>query len=273
MAVPVYPIRRAKSKGERHSVGPISMSTRVLLEVCVASVDDAVAAVAAGADRLELNTALSLGGLTPSAGLFAEVRRRVSVPIIAMVRPRSGGFCYSEADFEVMLRDADAFLAAGADGLAFGVLSSDGEIDTDRCRKLRDVCGRRDIVFHRAFDVTPDPFAALETLVRLGFTRVMTSGQAASAIAGADLIAAIVAAAGGRIELLPAGGINGANAAALLARTRCNQVHASVRGIVRDPSVAARPGVRFGAPSLPPEGEFDRTDGAAVAALRSALGG
>lgn len=273
MAVPVYPIRRAKSKGERHSVGPNLMPARVLLEVCVASVDDALAAVAAGADRLELNTALALGGLTPSAGLFAEVRRRVNVPIIAMVRPRSGGFCYSDADFEVMLRDAEAFLAGGADGLAFGILTSDGHIDADRCRKLREKCGRRGAVFHRAFDVTPDPLAALETLVGLGFTRVMTSGQAETAAVGADVIAVVSDAAAGRIELLPAGGINASNVAALLARTQCNQVHVSARGIARDRSVAAQPEVRFGAGSMLPEGEFDRTDGAAVAALRAALGG
>jgi hypothetical protein len=89
------------------------MSDRVLIEICVGSVDDAVTAVAAGADRLELNCALSLGGLTPSGGLFAEVRRHVAVPLIAMVRPRPGGFCYSQTDFDVMLRDAEALLAAG----------------------------------------------------------------------------------------------------------------------------------------------------------------
>src|SRR5262249_35534189 len=105
----------------------------------------------------------------------------VSVPIIAMVRPRAGGFCYSKATYQVMLRDAEALLAAGADGLAFGVLHSNGEIDIDRCRQLRQVCGARTAVFHRAFDVTPDPFAALQALIDLGFDRVLTSGQAETA--------------------------------------------------------------------------------------------
>src|SRR4051794_12099532 len=173
------------------------MAPTMLIEICVASVDDAVAAVAAGADRLEINSALSLGGLTPSSGLFAEARRRVSVPLIAMVRPRSGGFCYSDADFEVMLRDAESLLAAGADGLAFGVLTAGGEIDVDRCRKLREACGIAPAVFHRAFDVTPDPLAALDTLIDLGFTRVMTSGQAESASVGSALIAEIARRAAG----------------------------------------------------------------------------
>ena len=244
------------------------MPDRIVIEICVASVDDAVSAVAAGADRLELNCALALGGFTPSAGLFAEVRRRVSVPVIVMIRPRAGGFGYSDAELEAMLYDARAFLAAGADGLAFGVLLVDGTIDVGRCRQLRDVCGDRQAVFHRAFDVTPDPFGCLETLVGLQFTRVMTSGQAESALTGADLIAELRRQAGGRIEVLPAGDINPHTVVELVRRTGCDQVHASVRTRSPDPSGAARPHVRFGAGALPPEGQFDHTDVHAVMALR-----
>jgi copper homeostasis protein len=247
------------------------MPDRTLIEICVASVDDAVAAVTAGADRLEVTCALSLGGLTPSAGLFAEIRQRVSVPLIAMVRPRSGGFYYSETDFEVMLRDSVALLGAGADGLAFGVLTSAGEIDVGRCRTLRGACGSRAAVFHRAFDVTPAPLPALETLIDLAFTRVMTSGQARSASAGARLIAEMVGQAAGRIEVLPAGGINATNVADVVARTGCDQLHASVRTSGHDPSVAARPLVRFGRFGTASEDHFDHTDSNAVAALRSAL--
>lgn len=249
------------------------MANRVLMEICVASVDDAVAAVAAGADRLELNSALVLGGLTPSSALFTEVRRRVLVPVIPMVRPRAGGFAYSDADFEVMLRDARSFVGGGADGLAFGVLKPNGTVDPDRCRQLRDVCGGRQAVFHRAFDVSPDPFEALEVLIDLGFTRVMTSGQAESALAGAELIAELRRRAAGRIEVLPAAGINPQTAAEFVARTGCDQIHASVRTTSSDPSVNARPAVRVGRRDLPPEDRFDHTDVAAVAELRSALGG
>ncbi len=247
------------------------MARRVLLEVCVASVDDALAAVQGGADRLELNAGLALGGLTPSAGLFAEVIARGSVPVIAMVRPRPGGFCYSPSDLDVMLRDARAFLAGGAAGLAFGVLRENGEIDVERCRAFRDVCGEREAVFHRAFDVTPDPFAALDTLVELGFRRVMTSGQETTAATGAGLIAELVRRAAGRIEVLPAGGIHGRTAGDLGRQTGCEQVHASRRSGTRDPSVAARPRVRFGTVSADSEEWIDRTDGRLVAELRARL--
>jgi copper homeostasis protein len=247
------------------------MTCPVLLEVCVGSVDDAVAAAAAGADRLEVNCAVSLGGLTPSMGMFAEVRQRVNVPLIAMVRPRPGGFSYSETEFEVMIRDAEALLAAGADGLALGVLTDGGEIDRDRSRKLTALCVGAPAVFHRAFDLTPDPFAALDCLIELGFRRVMTSGQAASAVAGAETIAALVRHAAGRIEVLPAGGIRPDTVVELLDRTGCDQVHVGVRTMVGDFSMAARPAIRLGRTTPLPEGHFDRTDEAAVAALRSAL--
>lgn len=249
------------------------MPGRILLEVCVASLDDARTAVAGGADRLELNTALTLGGLTPSVGLVAEVRRHVSIPIIAMIRPRAGGFHYSAPDFEVMLRDAEAVIAAGADGVAFGVLTADGNIDLERCRRLLDRCGHHEAVFHRAFDVTPDPFAALEAAIDLGFDRVMTSGQAGTAQQGAGLIAELLARAGGRIEVLPAGGINGRTAPDLVARTGCRQVHASARGTASDTAGHWHAGIRFGASALPPEGWYDRTDPDVLAALRAALTG
>jgi copper homeostasis protein len=247
------------------------MTGRVLLEVCVASVDDALAAVRGGADRLEVNAALALGGLTPSAGLFAEVRNLVQVPVIAMVRPRPGGFAYSDADFRVMLRDAEALLEAGADGLAFGVLTPSGEVDADRCRRLRNLCQDRAAVFHRAFDVTLDPFAALETLVDLGVARVMTSGQEATAYNGVPLIADLIRHSAGRIEVLPAGGINRFTAADVVARTGCDQVHASLRHLVQDQSVAARPQVTFGSPVRTSEESFDQADETAVARLRAIL--
>jgi copper homeostasis protein len=259
------------SKPDCHPSESLAMSSRILLEVCVGSVDDALAAVAGGADRLEVNCALSLGGLTPSPGLFTEVRRRVAVPVIAMVRPRPGGFLYSATDFEVMRRDAKALIDAGADGLAFGVLTAGGHVDGGRCRELLKVCGDRAAVFHRGFDLAADPVASLECLVDLGFRRVMTSGQSESAAAGADLIAELIRRAAGRIEVLPAGGVKAETVGQLLARTGCDQVHAGLRMVGRDASVVGRPSIRFGRAEPLPEGEFDQTDPSAVAALRAAL--
>src|SRR5579884_2412651 len=129
----------------------------VLLELAVASVEDALAAQQDGADRLELSAALAQGGLTPSLGTLVEVRAAVSLPLVVLVRPRPGGFAYSATDFAVMQRDIDLALEHGADGLALGVLATDGRLDAERCRRLVRQVGGREAVFHRAFDVTPGP--------------------------------------------------------------------------------------------------------------------
>jgi copper homeostasis protein len=243
----------------------------VLLEVPVASVEDALAAQAGGADRLELNAALPLGGLTPSLGTLIEVKAAVALPVLAMIRPRPGGFAYGQADLRVMQRDADLALRHGADGIVFGILTADGRVDGDRCRCLLRQAGDRAAVFHRAFDVTPDPYDALEQLIDLGFRRVMTSGQEETAYNGAALIAGLIRRSGGRIEVLPAGGINRFTAADVVARTGCDQVHASLRTRREDRSVAARPQVSFGGVVKPPEDRYDATSPEAVAELRGLL--
>ncbi len=249
----------------------VSQDRRVLLEMAVASVEDALAAQAGGADRLEVNAALALGGLTPSLGTLLEVRAAVALPVLAMVRPRPGGFAYSEADFRVMQRDADLFLQHGADGIVFGILTADGQVDRDRCRLLVRQAGERAAVFHRAFDVTPDPFAALDQLIELGCRRVLTSGQEETAYNGAGRIAELIRRAAGRIEVLPGGGINRFTVADVLARTGCDQVHASLRTRRADSSVAGRPQVSFGGPIRVPEDRYDATSAEAIADLRGRL--
>jgi copper homeostasis protein len=250
---------------------PSSASNRILLEVAIASVDDALAAAKGGADRLELNAALALGGLTPSLGALIEVKAAVQLPVLAMVRPRPGGFAYSAADFQVMQRDADLALQHGADGIVFGILTDTGRVDVDRCRRLVQQAGNQAVVFHRAFDVTPEPFEALEQLIDLGIQRVMTSGQQADAKSGAELIAELIKRAARRIEVLPAGGINRVTVANVLARTGCRQVHASLRSNRHDRSVAARPQIVFGGPSQLPEDQYQATNGEAVAEMRALL--
>jgi copper homeostasis protein len=217
----------------------------ILLEVCVASVEDALVAEEGGAARLELSPALALGGLTPSLGLLIEVKQAVSLPVIALVRPRAGGFSYSSAEFLTLRRDVDLLLAHGADGIAFGILFADGRIDRDRCRELVRRIGEQQTVFHRAFDVTPDPFKALEMLVDLGVKRVLTSGQEATAPKGVALIAELIRRSAGRIEVLPGGGINRFTAAEVVRRTGCNQLHASLRGQRVDRSTSGRPLIVF----------------------------
>ena len=249
------------------------MSTRIVLEIAVASVEDALAAERGGADRLELNAALALGGSTPSLGTLIEVKQTVVLPVFVMVRPRPGGFCYSAADFRVVQRDIELSLAHGADGIVFGVLTEDGRVDVPRCRELIRQAGKSPVVFHRAFDVTPDPLAALEQLIDLGVRRVLTSGQEVSAYNGAATIAELIRRSAGRIEVLPAAGINRFTVADVVARTGCDQVHTSLRGTRTDPSTTARPHISFGGGGWQSEDRYDATDPAAVAELRRRLDG
>lgn len=244
---------------------------RILLEVCVESVDDALTAYRSGADRLELNSGLMLGGLTPSLGVIREVRRAVPLPLMVMIRPRSGGFHYSPNEYLVMHRDAELAIQAGADGIVFGILTAQGEIDVARCDHLASVAERRERVFHRAFDVVRDPFASLEQLIALGFQRVMTSGQANTAVEGAIRIRSLLAIASGRIEILPAGGLNRATVEPIVQLTGAGQIHGSLRVTERDCSTSARPEIQFGARTIPPEDTFHRTSGEAVAEIRSLL--
>jgi copper homeostasis protein len=251
-------------------VSPQLPRKRFLLEVAVASVDDAKAAESGGADRLELNAALSLGGLTPSLGTLIEVRQVTRLPLFVMLRPRPGAFCYNATEFRVLLRDLDLVLSHGADGIVFGILNEDATVDRVRCREVVRQAGNKPVVFHRAFDLTPEPTEALEVLIDLGVCRVMTSGQKPTAFAGASCIAALVRLAAGRIEVLPAGGITSGNAVELLRQTSCDQVHGGLRGMGRDLSARDHPEVTFSAPPPPPD-LYELTDIALVRRLREAL--
>jgi copper homeostasis protein len=243
---------------------------RTLLEICIASVDDALAAEAGGADRLELNAGLALGGLTPSVGALVETKRATALPVVVMLRPRPGGFAYSDHDFQVMRRDLDLLLAHGADGVAFGILNEDGTVDESRSQKLLDQMCQVPAVFHRAFDVTPDPFVALQQLIGLGFCRLLTSGQQPSAHSGCALLAELVHQSRGRIEILPGGGVNRSTVTDIVAKTGCNQVHASLRVPHIDPSTHWRPMISFGS-AKEAAGDYDRTSVELVAELAALL--
>lgn len=251
----------------------------VLLETIVSSLDDARAAAAGGADRFELCSALALGGLTPSLGTLAAIKAELDVPVMFMVRPREGGMAYTDGEFAVMLHDAALALEAGADGLVFGFLTSDGRVDVERCRTFIQATwpfggrGQLQLVFHRAFDVVADPQAALEQLIDLGMTRVLTSGRAARALDGADEIRRTVEQAAGRIEVLPGGGIRVDNVAEMVRRTACTQVHLSLTAPARDTSAAANPEVRFGVDTPPTELEYRATSEMSVREVRRILGG
>jgi copper homeostasis protein len=216
---------------------------RVLLEVCVETVADAVAAERGGADRLELCSALDLGGLTPTLGMYLSVREAVHLPVVVMLRPRAGGFVYTADELVVMLRDQELFRSYRPDGFVFGPLLPDGTVDCESTTRLRAGCGDTEAVFHRAFDETADPDRAVEELIERNVTRILTSGGAETATLGAERIARTVQAAAGRIQVLACGKMNAATAAAVLDVTGCDQLHGSFRvnsQTVEDSVAAAR---------------------------------
>lgn len=209
--------------------------SKILIEVCVDSVESAMIAEQAGADRIELNSALEVGGLTPSIGSLIQIKSRVKIPVICMVRCRPGNFIYSEVEYQTIVADAEKFIQAGADGLAFGFQERDGNINLKRTKNLVSICGECTAVFHRAFDCVPDQDSGLEQLIEAGVARVLTSGGKATASAGATKLRHLIQQASGRIEILPGSGINPTNAKQLVEQTGCNQLHGSFAGLRAEP--------------------------------------
>ncbi len=242
----------------------------ILLETIVVSPEDAVAAAAGGAERFELCSALALGGLTPSMGTLEAVKAATNVPVMCMIRPREGGMSYTRGEFQAMLRDAELALQHGADGLVFGFLTDAGEVDVRRCRRMMRVIsdsGRSGIeaVFHRAFDVASRPRTALEQLIQLGVTRILTSGRAPTALAGADQIRRTAEQADGRIEMLAGGGINLENLAQVIQQSGVDQVHLYLTETRIDSSTSANPAISFAAHPPTSEREYRAVDKEMVA--------
>ena len=208
---------------------------RIRLEVCVDTPDNLLLAASGGADRIELCAALNTGGLTPSAG-FMRLAATLPMPVHALIRPRGGGFVFSEPELALMEADIAAARAAGLAGVVIGATHTDGTLHTTALRRLLAAAGPLSTTLHRAFDLAPDQQAALETAIDLGFARVLTSGAAPSAPGGAPVLAALIRQAGSRIVILPGGGITPANAPALLAATGATELHASCRSPTPAPS-------------------------------------
>ena len=243
------------------------MNNLLTIEICAGSLDDAIAAEKAGAARIELNSSLFLGGLTPSLGTLRLVKKETNLKVMAMVRPRAAGFLYTVAEFNTMKEDAALFIENGADGIVFGFLNQDGTIDEKRCDALVRIAGDKEKVFHRAIDVVPDPLKALDILIDLGFTRVLTSGQEPTAYEGMDLIAQMVQHAKGRIEILPGGGITQKNAAKLVQGTGVTQIHFAALKAVADSSTAGNAAIYYGGALYPPEDRFETADLSAMAKI------
>ena len=203
------------------------------VEICCGSYYDAKQAELGGATRIELNSALFLGGLTPSVGSLRLSKENTSLKVIAMVRPRAGGFCYLEEDYQTVLKDVESMMENGADGIAFGILDKTGMIDLDKCKQVITLVKRygqeKEIVFHRAFDCVSNPYEAIETLIELGVDRILTSGLQAKAVHGMKLLKELQDKYGNQIEILAGSGINVSNAVDFMKETKINQVHSSCK--------------------------------------------
>lgn len=234
------------------------------LEICIDSVESALAAQAGGADRVELCAGLMEGGLTPSAGMIKAVRSRVTLGLMVIIRPRGGDFLYDDAEIEVMLEDIAVAKELGADGVVIGCLKADGGIDGEKTRALMQAAGSLEITFHRAFDVSRDAYESLELLAGLGVHRILTSGQEASVLEGADLIRDLVKAAGSRTIILPGGGITPRNIGKIAALTGASEFHLSCRRSVDSGMHYRNHRPAMGAALYPPEYSRKVADEAAI---------
>jgi copper homeostasis protein len=210
-----------------------------LVEAAVETLEEALAAKRAGADRIELCANLGVGGTTPSAGLIASVVQQVNHPVFVMIRPRGGDFVYAADEIDAMIEDIDRARPLGIAGIVTGALRSDGSVDVDSLRRLMSPAAGLPVTFHRAFDVVANRTEALEQVIDLGASRVLTSGGAATALDGAVAIAMLVDQAGERVSIVAGGKIREQNARDVIARTGVREVHArleneaSMRGLVR----------------------------------------
>ena len=241
-----------------------------LIEVCVEGIDGLLAAQAAGADRVELCASLVEGGITPSLGTARIALERSTIPFHVIVRPRGGDFLYSEAEFASMLADVEALSELGVAGVVVGCLTADGAIDELRMAALTKAAGGLAVTCHRAFDMTRDPAEALEALIRCGIGRVLTSGQRDTAVEGADLLAALVKQAAGRIIILGCGALTPEDIGAVRARTGLTEMHFAALKDVPSAMRYRNPNVGMGGTDIEREYRNTVTDEALVAATIAA---
>jgi copper homeostasis protein len=241
----------------------------VICEVCVDSVAGVRVAKAADADRVELCGDLLEGGTTPSRGMIRQARAVTGIGLNVMIRPRGGDFLFDDDEFAVMQADIDTAREEGADGIVIGLLNSDGTIDGKRTREL--ILRARpqlSVTFHRAFDMTPDPFEALERLIGLGVDRVLTSGQEATVLEGLPLVSELIRRAGTRIIIMPGGGITARNVGRIVATAKPKEIHFAALEPAAGAMQFRRHHVFMGGELRPPE--YDRLV-TSVASVRSVL--
>ncbi|GJM33067.1 MAG: copper homeostasis protein CutC [Saprospiraceae bacterium] len=241
------------------------------LEICCDSVASALIAEAHGADRIELCENLDHGGVTPSAGKIELAKEKINIPVLVLVRPRKGDFFHSDTEFELIKRDIRLAKQFGADGIVAGALLPNGQLDIDRTAQLIEQAAPLPFTFHRAFDHCHDPQKTLEQLIRLGVSRLLTSGQANSAIEGIALLETLLKIAGDQIEIIAGGGIRPRNIDDLIeALPDLNTFHSSARKLVHS-GMNIRTQVAMGTESADLEGQWYEVDGQQVSDMRKIL--
>ncbi|RXJ50740.1 copper homeostasis protein CutC [Gelidibacter gilvus] len=223
----------------------------MILEICASNYQSAINAQNAGAHRIELCSELAVGGITPSYGLIKQVMENLSIPVFVLIRPRSGNFTYSEADFEIMKQDIQICKELGCDGIVSGVLNLDNTVDVERTKELIELSKPLPFTFHRAFDRTPNPFDALKVLMELKVDRILTSGQASSAEKGILILNQLNKLADGLLTILPGSGINPKNIL-IFKGAGFNEAHCSA---VLSPEVKASTTIPMNTPSFLNEGQ------------------
>ncbi len=218
----------------------------MVLEVCIDSVESAIAAERGGADRVELCSDLLEGGITPGAGLIASVRSRIAIVLFVMIRPRGGDFFYTEFEVEVMQEEIAHARRLGANGIVLGLLDEDGRVDGPRTRKLVELAQPLPVTFHRAIDMTPNLSAAMEDVIATGASRILTSGGAPNATRGMRQIASMVEAAKGRIAIMPGGGITADSIVSIAEATGATEFHSSARTAFPSPVRFRKQGLAMG---------------------------
>ena len=214
-----------------------------LLEVCAFTLESCLTAEAVGAARVELCDNPLEGGTTPAYGFMKQVIDRVNINVFPIIRPRAGNFCYSPDEYQMMKHDIQAARELGCAGISIGAQKLDGTIDLDWMKRIVDWAGPMQVTCHRVFDTTPDPFRALEDLIAAGCTRILTSGQKASAPEGSMLLGKLIVQSAGRITIMPGAGVKSSNLTQLILESGAHEYHASAKKVLPNPMNFINPGV------------------------------
>ncbi|RFS24842.1 copper homeostasis protein CutC [Chitinophaga silvatica] len=238
------------------------------LEICAGSVASCLAAQNGGANRIELCDNLLEGGTTPSYGTIALAREKTQIALYPIIRPRGGDFLYSDLEFETMIKDIELCKQLGCNGVVAGILTADGRVDKVRCKVLTTVAAPLKVTFHRAFDMTDNPFEALEDIIALGFERILTSGGRNTALEGATLLKDLLIRANDRIAIMAGSGVRSGNIEQLIKSTGITEYHTSAKAYEDSKMVYRNPNISMGGIPGVPEYGISETQQKEVALIR-----